>query len=73
MKIGKTFTLEKIKSILDEYESSIHKSEMKYYVNEVSTITGETGFFTDKFYVGIHNKNTHFAMSELKAYYKNNA
>lgn len=41
--------------------------EALWYVHEHSHVTGKTGFYADKFYVGIHNPHTHYKIEDLKA------
>lgn len=67
MKISNAFTLEEVELILKRYEAHSDKQYIKYFVNE-NKYKGEIGFFTDKFIVGIHNRHTHFAISELQKY-----
>lgn len=72
MRISKSFTLEQVKKILDGASQHKFTSEIKYYVNEKSQHSDESGFYTDKFIVGVHNRHTHFALSELQSYYELN-
>lgn len=37
-----------------------------YYVDEHSEHTNTQGFYADKFVVGVHNKHTHYKLSDLK-------
>lgn len=41
--------------------------EIRWYVHEHSHITGKIGFYADKFYIGIHDINTHYKIEDLKA------
>lgn len=75
MKISNAFTLQEVEDILDRYENHKFKDEIKYYVNEENERSlkyDETGFFVDKFIVGVHNRHTHFSIEELKLYLKEN-
>lgn len=67
MKISNVFTLDEVKLILKRYDNHSYKKYIKYFVNE-NKYKDEIGFFTDKFIVGIHNRHTHFAISELQKY-----
>lgn len=39
--------------------------ECLYYVNEFSEHTHTQGFYADKFVVGVHNRHTHYKLSDL--------
>lgn len=51
--------------IMELYNSCDYKEEIKYYVHELNTTTNKLGFFTDKFYVGVHNKHIHIKIDEI--------
>ena len=56
--------------IMEMYKTCKYKDEIKYYVHELNTTTNKLGFFTDKFYVGVHNKHTHIKIDEIIVEYK---
>ena len=56
--------------IMELYNGCNYKDEIKYYVHELNTTTNKLGFFTDKFYVGVHNKPTHIKIDEIIVEYQ---
>ena len=56
--------------IMELYNGCNYKDEIKYYVHELNTTTKKLGFFTDKFYVGVHNKHTHIKIDEIIVEYQ---
>jgi hypothetical protein len=54
---------EKVQDILNNAHN-----DAVYYVNEWTDSFGGThGYCTDKFIVGLHNKNTHYKLDDLKS------
>lgn len=56
--------------IMELYNGCKYNDDIKYYVHELNTTTNKLGFFTDKFYVGIHNKHTHIKIDEIIVEYQ---
>lgn len=56
--------------IMELYNGCNYKDDIKYYVHELNTTTNKLGFFTDKFYVGVHNKHTHIKIDEIIVEYQ---
>lgn len=54
-------------SAVREIIKNVPSDECRWYVHEKSHITGKIGFYTDKFYVGIHNPQTHYKIEDLQA------